>query len=324
MTPPPDDAVHNFDLLLLPRFSMAALAGVIEPLRIANRVADRRLYAWRLCAPEGTRASASNGIELACDVAAGGPPPPPPATLLVCAGFDHERWAVRPLLEWLRRLARAGVRLGAVDSGAALLARAGLLDGYRVAVHWEGLAGFRERYPLVDVSDALFESDRDRLTCAGGHACADMMLDLIGRRHGPALAVAVAEQLVHERLRAGGERQRPGLAARVGVRNSTLLAAVEAMEANIDGPLAPDAVAAAAGVSRRQLERLFRRHFDDTPGGFYLKLRLRRARELLQNTGLGVLDVATACGFGSAAWFSRAYRARYGRPPVRDRQLRPG
>ena len=124
-------------------------------------------------------------------------------------------------------------------------------------------------------------------------------------------------------MRPGGERQRMGPAARVGVRNGTLLAAVEVMEANIEAPLDADTIAREAGVSRRQLERLFGRHLQETPGGFYLKLRLRRARELLQNTGLGVLEVATACGFGSAAYFSRAYRARYGRPPVRDRQAGP-
>ncbi len=320
---PSSSPIEHFDLLLLPRFSMVALAGVLEPLRIANRLADRDLYAWRLCAPHGDRVAASNDIEVGCQAAVGAPPPPAPATLLVCAGFDHERWATRPLLDWLRRLARAGVRLGAVDSGAALLASAGLLDGYRVAVHWEGLPGFRERHPRTEVLDSLFEIDRDRLTCAGGHACADMMLDLIGRRHGAALALAVAEQLIHERQRAGRERQRMGLAARVGVRNATLLAAIESMEAHIETPLAPADIAAAAGISTRQLERLFRRHLDDTPGGFYLKLRLRHARELLQNTALGVLEVATASGFGSAAYFSRAYRARYGRPPTRDRQQRP-
>ena len=309
-----------FDLLLLPRFSMAALAGTLEPLRLANRLGDALLYRWRLISPEPGPVAASNGIELGCDAVAGERLTPPPSTLLVCAGFDHERWSARHLLEWLRRLARNGCRLGAIDSGCALLARAGLLDGYRVAVHWEGLPGLRERFPRVQVSDCLYEYDRDRLTCAGGHACADMMLDLIGRRHGAGLANAVAEQLVHERLRAGSERQRMGLAARVGARNPTLLATVERMEASIDTPLDLQQLAGHAGVSRRQLQRLFQRHLHDTPRGFYLKLSLRRARELLQNTGLGVLEVATACGFGSAAYFSRAYRLRYGRAPVRDRQ----
>lgn len=310
-------------MLLLPLFSMVALTGLLEPLRIANRLADRHLYRWRLCSPDAGPVAASNGMHMSCEIRVGAPPAPSPATLMVCAAFELERWEQRPVQDWLRRQARAGVRLGAVDSGLALLASAGLLDGYRVTAHWEGLPGLHERFPRVLLSDSLYELDNDRVTCAGGHATADMMLDLIGRRHGVALATSVAEQLVHERMRTGSERQRMGLAARVGVRNATLLAAVELMEANIDTPLDATMLATASGVSRRQLERLFGRHLRDTPGGFYLKLRLRRARELLQNTGLSVLEVATACGFGSAAYFSRAYRARYGRPPVRDRQSGP-
>ena len=315
--------VEHFDILLLPLFSMVALTGLLEPMRIANRLADRHLYRWRLCGPDSGTVAASSGIEVVCDIAVGEAPAAAPATLMVCAAFELERWEQRRLLDWLRRQARAGVRLGAVDSGVSLLASAGLLDGYRVTAHWESLPGLRERFPRMLLTDTLYELDGDRLTCAGGHASADMMLDLIGRRHGAALATAVAEQLVHERMRPGGERQRMGLAARIGVRNATLLAAVELMEANVDTPLDATELSAACGVSRRQLERLFGRHLHDTPGGFYLKLRLRRARELLQNTGLSVLEVATACGFGSAAYFSRAYRSRYGRPPVRDRQSGP-
>ena len=314
---------QRFDFLLLPRFPLVALVNAIEPLRIANRILGRDAYAYRTCSATGAPVAASNDLQVPCDYALGAGIQSIPQALLVCAGFEHERWADRRMLEWLRRLARNGVVMGALDSGAYVLALAGLLENCRVCVHWESATGFRERFPGIDLSDSLYEHDGERLTCAGGSAVADMMLNLIGNRHGGELAVAVAEQLVHERVRTGSERQRMGLAARVGVQNRTVLRAVECMEANLENTLDGARLAERAGVSRRQLERLFRRHLNDTPSGFYLRLRLQRAREMLQNTSLGVLDIATACGFGSAPHFSRVYRTRYGRPPVQDRKLWP-
>ncbi len=189
-----------------------------------------------------------------------------------------------------------------------------------MTLHWESASPFSEVFPGMTVTDELFEIDRDRFTCAGGTAAMDLMLRRIAGRHGQQLAVAVSEQFIHDRIRRHSDHQRMTACARLGIHNAKLLKVMEAMERHIEEPLPAQALATLGGVSLRQLERLFAAHVHDTPVGYYLKLRLDRARQLLQQTSMSVLAVALACGFGSAARFSRAYRARFGRPPREDRR----
>jgi transcriptional regulator GlxA family with amidase domain len=313
------EAPERIGFLLVPQFSMMAFFSAVEPLRIANRVAGRDLYSWHTFSLDGHPVEASNGMTLLVEAPMAAVEHFP--FVIVCASFDPQRYETKALLNWLRRLARQGAVLGGLDTGTRILARAGLLNGHRATLHWESLPAFTEAFPDIEASAELFEIDRKRITCAGGTAAIDMMLHRMWAQHGQDLAVAVSEQLLHDRIRNPGDHQRMALGVRLGVRHPKLLAIVEAMERAVEDPLSLDQLAALGGVSRRQLERLFRSHLGDTPSGYYLKLRLRRARHLLEQTEMSVLQVGTACGFASAPYFSRAYRGLFCRPPREDRRF---
>ena len=304
--------------LLVPQFSMMSFTSAVEPLRSANRMSGRALYSWHILSPDGAPVSASNGIAImpSGDIGQAAEA----AMLVVCAGVDGHRYADAGVLGWLRRLDRQGLVIGGVSLGSYLLARAGLLAGYRSTVHWENLAAFAEEFPDLEVTSELFEIDRNRFTCSGGIAALDLMLDLIARQHGRALAKAVSEQFIHERIRDRHDRQRMALPARLGVRHPKLLEVVRRMEESTEEPIARARLAASVGLSSRQLERLFRRYLDRTPTRYYLELRLARARLLLLQTELPVLEVALACGFVSASHFSKCYRDVYGCTPRDQRQ----
>lgn len=304
--------------LLLPEFAMMAFFAAIEPLRIANRCSGRELYRWSIYSGDGGPVAASNGMTLLVDGAIG--PGAFAPRVFVCSSFNHEAHTSTAMLQWLRRLASRGAVLGGIDTGAFLLARAGLLDGHRVTLHWESIPAFRELYPGIETTAELYEIDRQRLTSSGGTATMDLMLRFIADAHGAELATAVSEQLIHQRVRSKSDHQRMTLAARLGVHNPTVLRAVEFMSANVEQPASVVEVAAHCGISQRQLERLFAEQLDASPTAYYLRLRLAHARELLRDTGRSVLEVALACGFGSSASLSRAYRRRYGLPPSRDRR----
>ncbi len=297
---------------------MIGFFSAVEPLRVANRLCGRQLFSWHIFSLDGEPVPASNGMAIVADAPISAVERFP--TVMVCASFEPERHASKPLLAWLRRLDRQGTRLGALDTGTRILARAGLLDGHRATLHWEAVPAFAEQFPDVEVTHELFEIDRKRITCSGGTAAIDLMLHLIAARHGQGLAVEVSEQLLHDRMRSPADHQRIALGERLGVRHPKLLRIVEAMQDNLEEPLGLDNLGAIGGISRRQLERLFRGHLGDTPTGYYLKLRLRRARQFLEQTDMSVLDVSLACGFISAPYFSRAYRALFGRAPRDDRR----
>jgi transcriptional regulator GlxA family with amidase domain len=225
------------------------------------------------------------------------------------------------LFNWLRKAARTGKDIGAVCTGAQLLAMAGLLDGYTCTIHWENQPGFIEEFPEINVTSSLFEIDRDRFTGAGGTSALDMILALISSQHGVTLATQVAENILHSPIRQPGEHQRMSLPARIGARHPKMVEIIEQMEQNLEEPLSPSVLAKQAGLSTRQLERLFRRYLDRSPKRYYLELRLKKARSLLLQTNMSVINVALACGFSSPSHFSKCYRAYYARTPYRERGL---
>ncbi|WP_406869527.1 GlxA family transcriptional regulator [Paraburkholderia fungorum] len=313
---------EDMSFLLLPGFSAIGFMSAVEPLRVANRFRGD-LYRWRILSLDGAPVAASNGISINADAAIANVDAA--QTVFVVAGFEPLACYTRELGDCLKRLERGGATLGGIDTGSFVLAEAGLLSGAdSVTVHWEALSAFRERYASLNASQELFEIGARRITCAGGTASIDMMLDLIGRKHGAALASAVSEQFVVSRIRQRSDHQRMEIAARYGVHNRKLIQVIGAMEQHMEEPLTPDQLADEISVTRRQLERLFCASLKDTPTHFYLQLRLTRARELLQQTDMSITSICVACGFESPSHFSRTYRARFGVSPRNDRQVTGG
>jgi len=305
------------DFLLVPKFSMMAFAAAVEPLRVANRLAGKDLYGWRILTVDGAPVEASNGMSLIADGRLDGAADLP--RLVVCAGFEPQLHYDRALRAALRRIARAGGDLGAMDTGSFLLAWAGLLDFYRATTHWESLDSFQEQFPRVQVTSFLFEIDRNRFTCAGGTAALDMMLHIIRLEHGPQLAAAVSEQFIHAPIRRADEAQRMAPPVRHGITHRKLARAVTLMESRLEEKLSCVEICHETGLSERQLERLFHRHFQRSPARYHRDLRLQRAKALLQYSDMSVMEIGIACGFGSLAHFSRSYRGWSGKPPRAER-----
>lgn len=316
---PPKELPQQIAFLLIPNFSMIAVTTAIEPLRLANRASGRELYAWHLFSPDGKPVTASNGIALAAEGPVEGTGNF--GTVILCSGIDAHLYKDRNVFAQLRKLDRKGADIGALCTGTHVLARAGLLDGYRCTVHWENLAALTEDFPAIEATEELFEIDRNRFTCAGGTAALDMMLNMIARQHGYELAAAVADQFMHERIRDEHDQQRMALSARLGVHHPKLMSVIRLMGEHLEEPLDRAKLAKSAGLSSRQLERLFRKYLNRSPARYYVELRLNRARLLLLQTNMPIIDVALACGFVSASHFSKCYRDFFGKTPRHERGI---
>lgn len=307
---------RKFAFLLTPNLSMIAFASALEPLRIANRLTHKTCYEWSLHSVDGIPIRCSNGVEIAPDSSL--TDVDTEAILFVCSGVDAAFAATRPVLTWLRRQNARGVALGALCTGSHILAKAGLLNDRRCTIHWESLPTVAEEFPSLQFTSHVFEIDRDRYTCAGGAAASDMMLQIISNDYGDDLSGMVGDMILYS-ARGPGVEQRLSIPGRLGVRHPKLIAVIRAMEMNIEEPIRPSVLAQQAGMSTRQLERLFRRYLNRSPKRYYMELRLQRARNLLLQTEMSVINVALACGFTSPSHFSKCYRAYFERTPYRDR-----
>ena len=309
----------RYGFLLLPNYSMIAFSSAIEVLRMANRLRKEELYEWPIYTMAGEPVHASNGllitpdghINQAQDL----------DVLFVCSGIRVAKVWNDPLRQCLQRFGQKKVVLGGICTGTYLLAKAGLLDGYRATIHWENMASLREIAPNVKVTEELFELDRDRYTVSGGTASLDMMLQLVNKKYGKELAASVSEQFVCDRMRGAYDKQRIPLKLLLGSNQPKLTEAVELMEANLEELLNLDDLASLVGISRRQLERLFRKYLHCVPRRYYLDLRLKKARQLLLQTSESVSEIAIACGFVSSSHFSKSYREIFGLSPRDERRL---
>lgn len=305
-------------VLTLSGFSLLAQACALEPLVVANLLAGKRLYRLQPFTPEGGEVASMAELSLsACT------PFALASTeldmLIVCAPSPLPAMHDSALPSKLRQLGGSGVVLVGVGGGTELLARAGVLDGHRATLPWQRFAAFTRDFPHVRLTQQLFEIDRDRLTCGGGTAAMDMMMTLIASHHGSELAERVSEHFVMERVRMADEPQQVPLRARLGHAPAPLVDAVMLMEANIEEPLATHELAEHLGISRRQLERLFKKYLQAVPGRYYLDLRLKEARRLLRESDLPAGEIAMKTGFSSPAHFSTAYRNHFGVTPREER-----
>jgi transcriptional regulator GlxA family with amidase domain len=314
----------TFVFYLVNEFSMIAFGTAIEPLRIANRMLGYQAYRWRIASKDGQPVAASNGIEISANTsleeerrALMGEHRP--TMTLICSGENIENYTNKAMLAWIRETNNRGVYIGGLCTGAHVLATAGILKNRQCAIHWENLAGFAEKFPDVNVCADLYEVDGNIYTCAGGTASLDMMLALIGEDHSDEIVARVCQGAITDRVRSPKDRQRLPLQARLGIQNSKVLSVIEFMEANLSEPLSLAEIAANVGLSRRQIERLFSSEMGRPPARYYLEIRLDRARHLLLQSSLAIVEVAIACGFISASHFSKCYREMYHKSPQQER-----
>lgn len=304
--------------LLAPQFPMLAFAAAVEPLRVANRLAEQPLFEWRLVSVDGGAVTASNGIPIEVhdslarlvDV----------DLVIVCVGLEPLQFGRQHKIHHhLRRLARHGAMVGGISGGSFVLADAGLLAGHRSTVHWEYADLFRSRYPALKLTRELYVVDREVFTCSGGTAALDLMLYFVRETFGATLAQAVGEQFIHPRIRREEEEQRAEIQNRYAIASPRLVRIIAMMEAAIEEPISLRDIAKKVGISVRQIERLFVEQLGASPSTFYLQIRLARARTMLRQTLHPVREVALECGFGSTAHLSHAYKKAFGLPPTQER-----
>jgi len=315
-------SLQHFGFFTLAQYSMIAFTNAIEILRMANYLSGEPLYRWTVYSVDGRPVAASNGLTVQETVALG--PDALPDILFVCGGIDVSRAVDDDVVRLLRMAARADIALGGLCTGSYALARAGLLNGYRCAIHWENMSALRELFPSIAFSQEVFVVDRDRYTCSGGTAPIDLVLKIVTGRFGKTLAAGISDQFIVDHIRDDKDRQHIPMAARLGVNHHALGDVASLMENNIEEPLSLEVLAEMVSLSQRQLQRMFRQYLGMTPTQYYVNLRLRRARELLLQTSMSVMQVSVACGFQSPCHFTKSYRALFGCSPSSERRHSAG
>lgn len=309
----------RFVFVLLDNFTLLSFASAMECLRIANRMIDTDVpaYEWVLIGEGGETATCSAGTEFKLD-----------SDLIdlnrddiimVCGGIKVREASTKRLISWLRREARMGLKIAGLCTASFTLAKAGLLDGKRATIHWENQDSFAEEFEEVNLTKSVFVIDGNRMSTAGGTSSIDLMLKIIADEHGEDMANLVADQQIYSSIRTDQDTQRLSVPTRIGVRHPKLSQVIQKMEQYIEEPISPSVLAKDVGVSTRQLERLFRRYLNRSPKRYYMELRLQKARNLLMQTDMSVINVALACGFASPSHFSKCYRAHYNTTPYRER-----
>jgi transcriptional regulator GlxA family with amidase domain len=285
-------------------------------------MAGREIYSWRTVGEGGDMINCSTGMgfqvdgdleELHRD-----------DTIVLCGGADVQAATTKRILNWLRREARKGIAVAGLCTAAYTMARAGLLDEKRATIHWENQDSFSEEFDEVDLTKSVFTLDGNRMTTAGGTASIDLFLQIIANDHGEQLASSVADQQIYSSIRTDQDTQRLSVPTRIGVRHPKLSQVIQMMENNLEEPISPSILAKDVGMSTRQLERLFRRYLNRSPKRYYMEIRLQKARNLLMQTDMSVINVALACGFASPSHFSKCYRAHYETTPYRERGAHAG
>ena len=308
---------RRFVFVLIENFTLLSFSSALDALRIANRMSGKKLYDWTFIGENEGFVSCSAGtqfkldnslIELHRD-----------DTILLCGGTAIQESTTKKLIGWLRREARRGLIIGGLCTAAYPMAKAGLLDDKKATIHWENQDSFAEEFLEVELTKTVFVCDGNRYTTAGGTSSIDLLLKIIADEHGEELANAVADQMIYSSIRTDQDTQRLSVPTRIGVRHPKLSKVIQMMEINIEEPISPSILAKDVGMSTRQLERLFRRYLDRSPKRYYMELRLQKARNLLMQTDMSVINVALACGFASPSHFSKCYRAHYDTTPYRER-----
>lgn len=312
--------MRKFAFLLYPSFQMLGLVAAIEALRVANSISEVPAYSWEFVHDGDPEVAASSGLKFHAarhiaeieDIDA----------LIITAAFRYGDHSGPQTGAILRRLARLGKTLGSFESGIYHLAKAGVMDGHRAAAHFHNLPLFEQLFPQVAFTRRVFTCEAGRMTAAGGTACLDLMLHVIGNDLGPVMATRVAALIQHP-IRRDSDLLQEGLLTAPSLGHQPVVrAACRLMEERIGTETHNvAAIAESLGVSRRHLDRLFAASFSCTMSGYFRQIRLARARKLVKSTTLGFGEIGTICGFVSYSHFLSRYRRQYGVSPSRDRSL---
>lgn len=308
---------RSFNFILCDDFSMLCLAAAVDALRAANLFTGGPHYSWTIVTHDGKAVRASNGITLASDCGLDAMPKAD-ITFVVASGNLTPPGAQR-IINTLRSTGRRGAALGALSVGTLLLAQAGQLEGRRCTIHWEHRASFCDAFDTITCTGAVYEIDRDRYTAAGGTTGMDLMLALVRADFGANIATRVANNFQYEHIRDHDDRQRASIEPDLSGKSEKLKRVASLMAENLEEPLDANTLARAVSLSVRQVERLFLKHLDSTPGRYYMRLRLDRAQQLLRQTNLPILEVALATGFTSHSYFAQSYRLQFGKAPSAER-----
>ncbi len=319
-TPSNKNKPKRFGFLLVHDFTLISLSSAIEPLRMANRICKSDVYSWKIISETGGPVSASDGlcVNVDCSIRDEDVLEDLDA-IIVCGGRRIGQSTNSQILKWLRVVNQKKLGLGAVCTGSYVLAKAGLLDGYRCSIHWENMSALADLFPDVRVTSKIFSVDRNRYTSSGGTTPVDMMLHFILEQCGVEVSAGVAEQFIFDRIRRSDDQQRVPLKHAIGFQSTKLVVAVELMEANVKELISQEELASYVGLSRRQLQRLFKRYLLCSPSRYYMQIRLQRARELLRQTGMSLVEVSALTGFVSTSHFSKSYKEYYLYSPSAER-----
>ena len=242
----PDTAPFGVAIFVVPRYSHLSLAALVEPLRLANTVAGRRLYSWTLCSEGGGPVHSSSGIAIEVDHDLANLSEFD--ALFVVASYAVQSQITKTSLRVLRQLWRRGALIGALDAGAYFLAEAGLLDGRRATIHWDDIEDFRHRYSRIDTVTDRFVVDGRLVTTSGSMPTFDCTLDLIRRRDGVALASNVSGHFIYDQAQPGSEPQFMVSVSHLRGRNPKIARIVKLMEQTQQAPLSLRELAASEGL----------------------------------------------------------------------------
>jgi transcriptional regulator GlxA family with amidase domain len=310
---------HNYGFVLVEDFSLLPMTSAIEAMRMANQLLGLTAYSWSIITHDGQPIKASDGLRIHADLNFNADFSQFD-TIFVCAGINVDKQSNTKLLQFLTRLSQQpDLILGSLCTGSYLLAQAGLLKNTRCTISWDHMEMFCEAFPSLEVESSLFVADNQRLTCAGGTAALDLIMNIVYKDFSRDISNQICEVFLTERMRGEDERQKIPLKASLGNSHESLINAISIMEANTEELIDLDSIAEYINTSRRQLERLFNKHLQDSPSRYYLKIRLNKARRLLTQTNMSITNVGISCGFSSTSLFSKSYRSFFDTPPSSDR-----
>jgi len=304
--------MKDISILLFEKFSNHCLANILEPFRAANTLSNDALYSWRFYTLDGESVSSSSGLPIMPEGAFD--PSHRIDDLFIVSSYDHLSLSTSKCRNALRAARSKAQRIIGLDTGAWLMAAAGLLDGQRATIHWDVFDSFSEQFLSVDTTKERFVIGSNVITCAGALAAFDLALRLIGEAHGEALRLDVGALFMQagQSLQSSNQQDGP---------QSAVFRAMQLMQENLETPLPNREIAQRTGLGVKTLERRFLKEIGDPPGRIYKKTRLQAARNLVENTRLPISEVSIRVGYENAAALSRAFKQMFN---VTPQHLRKG